>query len=270
MSGDNSAQPQSAGKRGRLTRWAKRAFYGVTGLITLLLVLGLGYQITATIIDEGNYPPIGDLIDVGGHRLHAKVVGAGNVTVVFDSGLGNGLLTWTQIEPEVAKFARVFSYDRAGLGWSETGPKPRTSLQIASELHELLTRGGISDPYVLAGHSYGGINMQVFSSKFPDQIAGMILVDSSHEDQLEKIPPPPAAAKFIFQAILLSAPFGVPRLISSGSVLSRTEREMDLAVTMRTRHLYTALDERSAFETSLKEAREFSFSFGEKPLIVLT
>ena len=216
MSGDNSAQPQSAGKAGRLTRWAKRAFYGVTGLVTLLLVLGLGYQFTATIIDEGNYPPIGDLIDVGGHQLHAKIVGAGNVTVVFDSGLGNGLLTWTQIEPEVAKFARVFSYDRAGLGWSETGPKPRTSLQIASELHELLTRAEISDPYVLVGHSYGGINMQVFSSKFPDQIAGMILVDSSHE---EHIPSPPAAAKFIFQAILLSAPFGVPRLISSGSTL---------------------------------------------------
>ena len=122
------------------------------------------------------------LVDVGGYNLYVNCRGFGAPTVVLDAGLGVASDSWVLVQPEVAEFTRVCIYDRAGVGQSDVGPQPRTSKQIATELHALLNHSGVEPPYVLVGHSFGGLNMRMYASAYPDEVAGMVLVDASHED----------------------------------------------------------------------------------------
>ena len=108
--------------------------------------------------------------------------------MVLDAGLGVPAHGWKPVQPAVAKFARVCSYDRVGYGWSDAGPMPRTSSEIAKELHALLAAAGEKPPYILVGHSFGGFNVRVFNGAYPNDVAGMVLVDASHEDQESIIP----------------------------------------------------------------------------------
>lgn len=133
-------------------------------------------------------PAPGKLIDVGGHKLHLYCLGRGSQTVVMESGLGGSVLDWALVYPEVAKTTRVCAYDRAGFGWSDPSPKPRTAEIMVEELHSLLRAGGIKPPYVLVGHSFGGVLVRLYAYRFPTEVAGMVLVDSSHEDQFRRFP----------------------------------------------------------------------------------
>jgi pimeloyl-ACP methyl ester carboxylesterase len=137
----------------------------------------------------------------------------------MDAGLGGGLLDWQTAQPKVAKFARVCSYDRSGYGWSESGPNPRTSPRIVKELHALLKNGGVDGPYVLVGHSFGGANAQLYAAEYPDEVAGMVLVDSALDvrvldkdlrDDLAKTAPSPLTIK-------VAAPLGIASLSATGS-----------------------------------------------------
>ncbi|HXH24003.1 MAG TPA: alpha/beta fold hydrolase, partial [Vicinamibacterales bacterium] len=108
-------------------------------------------------------PPPGELISIGTHRLHLNRQGSGRPVVVFDAALGASSLSWTLVQPEVARLTRTCAYDRAGFGWSEAGPLPRTAGRIADELHALLHAAGEPPPYVLVGHSYGGLVTRIFA-----------------------------------------------------------------------------------------------------------
>lgn len=121
-------------------------------------------------------------VDVGGYRLHLHCVGEGTPTVVLDAGAGSTSGTWDWVVPGVREFTRVCVYDRAGLGRSDPGPMPRTSERIAVELKALLSRSGIRAPYVLGGHSFGGLNMRLYAALHPDEVAGLVLVDATPED----------------------------------------------------------------------------------------
>lgn len=121
-------------------------------------------------------------VDVGGYRLRLECSGHGSPIVVMDAGLGDTLETWDEVAPKVAKFTRVCVYDRAGLGRSDPGPMPRTSGQIAAELYRMIKTAGLPPPYILVGHSLGGLNVSLFASMHPDEVAGLVLVDSTHED----------------------------------------------------------------------------------------
>lgn len=129
-----------------------------------------------------------ELVDVGGFRLHLNCSGTqtGAPTVVLDAGLNRAGYDWILVQREVSKFARVCSYDRAGHGLSEIGPKPRTSRTIAQELHTLLHAAQIPGPYLLVGHSIGGINIRTYTALYPQDVMGLVLVDASHEDQIER------------------------------------------------------------------------------------
>ena len=158
-------------------------------LLVLLATAGLLYQGIASTVDASMYPASGKLIDVGGYRLHINCTGrtsVGHPTVILDSQLGGNSLDWSNVQPGVATFTRVCSYDRAGYGWSDSGPKPRTSERMVSELHTLLIKAGIPGPYVLVGHSYGGFNVRLYAYTYPQEVAGMILVDASHEDAAQQ------------------------------------------------------------------------------------
>jgi len=137
-------------------------------------------------MDLDAFPAPGALVSVGAHDLHINCSGKGSPAVILDSGLGSNSLDWVRVQPEVEKVTRVCSYDRAGYGWSEGGPKPRTSGTIVSELSNLLTRGRVSPPYILVGHSFSGLTVRLFASRYPEKTAGLVLVDSAHERQFEK------------------------------------------------------------------------------------
>ncbi|HET9221612.1 MAG TPA: alpha/beta hydrolase, partial [Roseiflexaceae bacterium] len=139
------------------------------------------YEAIAAGGDARRYPPPGQLVDVGGYRLHINCVGAGSPTVVLDAGLGGSSLDWNLVQSELGNTTRVCAYDRAGMGWSDPGPQPRTPHQIADELHTLLMNAGIAEPYVLVGHSLAGKNVRLFALTHPEQVAGMVLVDARSE-----------------------------------------------------------------------------------------
>lgn len=120
----------------------------------------------------------GTLVDIGGYRLYLRCTGAGSPTVVLDAGLNETSASWVDVQPSVAAFTRVCSYDRAGRGQSDPGPAPRTSQRIATELHTALLAAGEAGPYILAGHSFGGLNMRIYASMYPDDVVGLVLVDA--------------------------------------------------------------------------------------------
>jgi pimeloyl-ACP methyl ester carboxylesterase len=128
------------------------------------------------------FTPPGKLVDIGGYRLHLNCTGKNGPTVVLIAGSGDFSFDWSLVQPDISRFARVCSYDRAGLAWSDPGPTPRTMRQDAYELHTLLRAAGIKAPYVLVGHSIGGLIARVYGEQYPKEVAGMVLVDPTHED----------------------------------------------------------------------------------------
>jgi len=169
-------------------RWAKRVFIALGVLLLIAALSGATYQWLATRKELAATPPPGRLVDIGGYRLHLWCTGDGAPAVILDAGLGGTSTGWGFVQPEVARFTRVCSYDRAGMGYSDPGPSPRTARRIASELAELLARGGITGPVVLAGESIAGFNVRVFASDHPERAAGLVLVDASHEDDAHEVP----------------------------------------------------------------------------------
>src|SRR6185437_3838481 len=135
----------------------------LAGLLLNGLLYGLSFQAIASAVDAAHYPAPGKLVDIGGYKLHINCTGTGSPTVILDAGLGGTSLDWSKVQPAVAHFTRVCSYDRAGYGWSESGPGLRTSQQIVKELHLLLAHAQINGPYVLVGHSAGGLNMRLYA-----------------------------------------------------------------------------------------------------------
>jgi pimeloyl-ACP methyl ester carboxylesterase len=133
-------------------------------------------------------PPVGRLVDIGGYRLHLACEGEGGPTVVMEAAIGETGLLWSLVQPAVAQTTRACVYDRAGLGWSEVSPKPRTAADMAEELRALLAAAAVPGPYVLVGHSFGGLLVRLYAARYPQEVAGLVLVDSAHEEQYRRVP----------------------------------------------------------------------------------
>jgi pimeloyl-ACP methyl ester carboxylesterase len=189
-------------------------------LLAFLLVLaaaGFLYENISEARDRRFNPLEGRLLDVGGRKMHIDCTGGGSPTVILDSGLGDSYLSWRKVQPQIAKFTRVCSYDRAGLGYSEPSSQPRTSKVIAEELHALLQAVSVSPPYVIVGHSMGGYDVRVYTSLYRNEIVGMVLVDASHPDQENRFPPELKNMEGSWhreaQFVASTMPFGIPRLL---------------------------------------------------------
>jgi pimeloyl-ACP methyl ester carboxylesterase len=169
-------------------RWTMRIFVVLGAFLIVAALSGAMYQWLATRKDLAATPPPGHLVDIGGYRLHLWCTGDGAPAVILDTGLGGSTAGWGFVQPDVARFTRVCSYDRAGMGYSDPGPSPRTARRIASELAELLARSGIAGPVVLVGASIAGFDVRVFASDHPERAAGLVLVDASHEDDVHEVP----------------------------------------------------------------------------------
>jgi pimeloyl-ACP methyl ester carboxylesterase len=146
------------------------------GLVFTLTVEGKGAESSSA------PAPLGKLYEVGGHKMHLYCTGNGGPAVILEAGAGAFSLDWYLVQRDVEKFTTVCSYDRAGHAWSELGPRPRTMRQAVSDLHRLLAQAGIAGPYIMVGHSMGGLLVRLFASEYPDEVAGMVLVDSSFEN----------------------------------------------------------------------------------------
>jgi pimeloyl-ACP methyl ester carboxylesterase len=239
----------------------------------VLLIAGVSYQSLSAADDQRRFPPPGRRVDVGGYRLHIDCSGpraAGVPTVVFEGGLGAPGLLWALVRPGVAAHARACSYDRAGYGWSDPGPQPRTARQMTGELHVLLQQAHEPPPYVLVGHSFGGIVVRLFAAEYPAEVAGLILVDARHEDFFQRMPPASLRADEnnlrSAQLLRFVTPLGITRL--SGNLgrldaslaylepLPQTVKDAVRAVMIyNPQHWATAVAEREAITASYEQVR---------------
>jgi pimeloyl-ACP methyl ester carboxylesterase len=168
---------------------ANRWIRYLLGGLTLFALAGAIYQAIAAARDRRRYPPPGQLIDIGSCRLHLHCLGAGKPVVIMESGSGNFSLDWSLLQAEIAKVTQVCTYDRAGHGWSEAGVTPRTVPQIVEELHTLLRVNGLEGPYILVGHSLGGLYMHYFARRYPIETGGLVLIDAAFPDIYRHWPP---------------------------------------------------------------------------------
>jgi pimeloyl-ACP methyl ester carboxylesterase len=176
-------------------------------IVIVMVFLALGARAKAHL--RRQFPPIGQMVDIGGYRLHMHVEGEGRPTVVLDAGAGGIGLTWELVRPAIAKVTRVIAYDRAGLGWSDPSPKPRTADVLAEELHTLLHNAKIEGQYILVGHSLGGPVARQFAAKYPYEVAGLVMVDSAHEQQVKYFP-----ERLVKMAISMMGMMSVMKLMS--------------------------------------------------------
>lgn len=155
----------------------------ITKVGLVVVVAGILYEMYAAHRDQVNFPASGVLVNVDGHKIHLYCMGHGAPTVVLESALGGPTILWGNVQPKLAESVRVCSYDRDGIGWSEESGQPRTAELFAKDLHAVLAGSGETGPYVLVGHSLGGMLALNFARLYPNDIAGMVLLDPVHPSQ---------------------------------------------------------------------------------------
>ena len=252
--------------------WLGRIVVSIIGL----MLVGYIFEPVAEAADAKAYPPPGQLVDVGGHRLHINCTGTGSPTVVIEAGLGDWSTTWAAyVQPEVAKTTRVCTYDRAGMGWSEEGPLPRDAAQNAKELHTLLQNANIPGPYVMVGHSLGGLVVRVFVHDYSSEVIGVVLIESMNPKQLSQSPTVQSQSEsqsqpFSFQAML--ARFGVARLLVKLPGIAPSlppNEEAYYPLYIRPQYFQATDNESQGMPAAGAQAAAVK-SFGDLPLIVLT
>jgi pimeloyl-ACP methyl ester carboxylesterase len=265
----------------RRTRRDMRSRGGRVQLYLVFVVLaasavGGAYEAVGEATDPDSLPSTGRLIDVGGHQLYLSCVGSGSPTVVLEPGAGGTSAQMGWITPEVAAHTRVCVYDRAGRGWSEPADSPQDGAQIATDLHTLLHRADVPGPYVLAGHSFGGLYVRIFAAAYPDEVAGLVLIDStaSQEPAQSVVPTEQSSDEPVGRVPVvasLAARVGVARLLAQ---VDWAELPPDARAEIRTSNaqagwLRSTVDEYLRGGASAREAAALR-DFSDKPLFVVT
>jgi pimeloyl-ACP methyl ester carboxylesterase len=238
-----------------------------------LMLVGAVYESLSENSDTRTYPPPGRMVNVGGYRLHINCTGKGSPTVVIEAGWGDSSASWSWVQPEVAKTTRICTYDRAGMGWSEVSPQPRTAREFAIELHALLVKANELGPFVLVGHSLGGYTMRVYAHDYPAEVSGLVLIDPQalpkSDSAAFKTAPKPGG---IFLPVLL-ARIGVVRLLAGplGAIqnLPAGAKEASAASAVTPRFVQTFLDEGMGMSEGGAQAKAVT-TLGALPLIVLS
>jgi pimeloyl-ACP methyl ester carboxylesterase len=256
--------------RSRTRRWLLYPVFAVLALASV----GGGHETVAESVDATAYPMPGQLIDVGGHRLHLYCTGSGSPTVVLEPGLGESSSVMGWIAPAVARDTRVCLYDRAGRGWSEAADGPQDAAKTAADLHTLLERAHVPGPYVLAGHSFGGLYILSFAANYPDQVAGMVLLDSTAPASAP-VPPAKAGSYDLVGRISALLPavahLGVARVYGQSSYDTLPPRSRDEARARSATASDVASFLNEFLEGSMAVHQAASLvDFADKPLIVVT
>ena len=262
-----------------MTDVRKRLAWIFAGVLLAAVIVGAGYEQIGERNDARRLPRIGRAVDIGGRSLNIDCAGEGAPAVIFDSGAGLPGLQWSVVQAEIAKETRACSFDRAGFGWSDIGPFPRTSDAMSSDLHQLLHHAGIPMPFIYVGHSLGGLNARVYNAMYPTEIAGVVFVDAAHEDEPRRAPAfmlghtaPRALWHPIWIAAQTARLLGVIRLMTRSPSLpsdpAQRTREQILAALRSQPKAIASLADASGPE-SYREA-ESARGFGDRPVLVLT
>ena len=257
--------------RSRAGRWL---LYPVIGIL-LLAAVGGCYELVAEATDDDPAAP-GQLVEVGDHRMHLRCTGSGSPTVVLEPGASMTSSTLGWVAPAVSQDTRVCVYDRAGRGWSEPADGPQDGRRIATDLHTLLRRADVPGPYVLAGHSFGGLYVATFAARYPDEVAGMVLVDStapSAEPGVVSSRPEHSydATGRVSALASITARMGLVRLYNQtdyGSLPAQSQEEAR-ATTGSADYVRSVVEEYAEGSNSGDEAAALD-ELGDKPLVVLT
>jgi len=256
-------------------KWLVRIFLGIVAFIVLVIFAGCAYQTLSEWNEARAFPPPGQLIDVGGYKLHLYCAGEGAPTVILDAAFPAQVSNWVWVQPQLAKTTRVCAYDRAGHGWSDLGPEPRDAKQHARELKTLLEKANVPGPYVLVGHSLGGLYVREFADMFSDQVAGMALLEGTHPDvwKRQNLPEgvgadarqlnmaPTLARVGFFRAGL----FPVPK---ADAVLPEPQRNAEQAYFNAVKYFENLRAVNNSFSAALQQVRETK-SLGAKPLAIV-
>jgi pimeloyl-ACP methyl ester carboxylesterase len=255
------------------SRSGRRLLYPLLAFLALASVGG-GYATVGAAADARAYPAPGQLVDVGGHRLHIHCTGSGSPTVILEPGQGGASSDSGWVAPTLARDSTVCVYDRAGRGWSDPADGPQDATRIAADLHTLLERAQVPGPYVLAGHSSGGLYVQTFAANYPDQVAGLVLLDSTAPKPGPALPTRTESydvlgrVSAVFSAV---AHLGAGRLIVQGSYGSlpphfRGEARANASTAP---YLASWIEEFVAANTSMQQAAALT-NLDDKPLVVVT
>ncbi|MFL5620868.1 MAG: alpha/beta fold hydrolase [Gemmatimonadaceae bacterium] len=249
--------------------------------VTLVVAAAAGsiYERIGERRDRERLPQVGRSVDIDGRTLNIYCSGEGRPAVILDAGASGSGYGWSHIQPELATFTRACWFDRAGMGWSDVGPFPHTGAGMSRDLHELLRRAGVDTPYVLVGHSLGGLNVRVYNGMFPAEVAGAVLVDAAHEDEPRRAPPQMlghTAPRWLWHPIWIAAQtaraVGLIRLMTPRPQLAadpaqRTREQIVRALRAQPKTIATLADA----STPLRYAEaERAGGFGDRPLVVLT
>lgn len=289
-----SVTSQNSSKSGCCLRWGALALAALALLLTVVLAIVAFQGSRAKSALRAQYPPPGQMVDVGGYKMHIYCQGSGSPTVVLVSGAGDFSLTWSLVQPEVAQITRVCAYDYARFGWSERGPNAPTAETIVAELHTLLTNAGIEGPYVLVGHSIGGPYVRAYAFRYPEEVVGIVLVDDAGDDQAARIASALASHENngrgsslndkitpLLQELALRLledldTLGIFAMSQSfpGSLPPLPEEELEVykGVILSNDSFFTAYREQGAYlEDSMAEVRAMNISsVGDIPLVVLS
>ncbi len=265
----NGKVSPSKSKSGGCLVWLGRIMISIMGLS----LLGYIYEPMAEAADAKAYPPPGQMVDVGGYRLHINCTGEGSPTVVVESGWGDFSATWSRVQPEIARTTRICTYDRAGMGWSEVSPEPRTAREFAKELHTLLEKANEPGPYILVGHSMGGYTVRVYAHDYPEEVVGLVFVDPQNLSTEDAAIFNPAAKPGKNSLPALMARIGLVRLLAVplGAVedLPQGDKQAYTASVVTVRSVQTFLDEGMGMSEGGAQARSVT-TLGALPLIVLS
>jgi pimeloyl-ACP methyl ester carboxylesterase len=256
----------------RLRRALRLLVRATLGLLGLALLTGAIYQWLSVRRDNASYPAPGKLIEVDGADVHLLCMGEGSPTVVLESGMGSFSVEFIPLMREVATFTRVCAYDRAGFGWSDP-LSSQTAEQVADHLHATLVAAGEAPPYVLAGHSLGGVYVRAFTGRYRDEVTGMLLIDASGDDQSLRFPAEFTRESFPWQlwACRLGNPFGIyralqiPEKMVAGLELP-AEVEPMIVARLHTNQFCASMLQ---LDFVALTSRHVDYDFGDLPLIVL-
>jgi pimeloyl-ACP methyl ester carboxylesterase len=244
----------------------------VAAAVALLPICGFSYEQFGQWRDHRRSPQIGRSFDIGGRKLNIYCSGEGSPAVIFDSGQSMPGVDWALVQPEIAMFTRACWYDRAGLGWSDSGPYPGVSDSSARDLHALLAAAQVPQPYILVGHSMGGYDVRVYRGLYPNEVAGMVLVDAAHEDAASQTAMPNVLRRVTAGVLAFAARFGVLRLIapSPDPAPGRFTRDQWAEIwSLRWQPKSVLAAVKDSVDVSAAQARAAG-NFGDLPLIVLT
>lgn len=251
----------------------KKILIRFLSVITFIVVVGFVYEQISRVVAESKFPPRGEFAEVRDNKLHYIKKGTGSPTVVFDAGLGEGIISWSKVQNKVSEYTSTISYDRAGIMWSDRGNNPKNSKQITTDLHELLIKSEAQKPYIIVAHSMSGLTLRSYISKNNKDILGVIFVDVSHPDQINRFP---KETESLFEKtpawlINFANAIGVVRLFFNPTYPNTDANDpINIKVkALRPKSISAAVEELRSFKSIANEAASIT-TFKKTPLVIIT